>query len=686
MPRQIALKRKRAACGIATPVVMTKLHTFFCVSFAFCNFFLISDPALFAGPKPISVWVNNGEDKVTQDDLRLSRGGTGVKNLVWDGTTISLLSARNETVSACVVIEAPNVTLENVSVELSDLRGPRGTVLKSSALTSSLSDNNVVENHKLFDYRGRNGELFFVRYLPIKGVSKLAYSHYDERHVPERFRRPHDANGYATGKWEDRPDHDKFYPDIAVPLELHQSFRVKQGTSQCIWMDLYVPTGMPSGVYEGDITITAANHDERLLPIQVTVLPFALPELPTARTMLYVSQEDIDQRYLGKPWVETSSIKEVKYSRKIMQRHFQMAHRHRISLIHEHTPISRMDHVWQSRLDGSLFTEKEGYAGTGIGVGNNVYSIGTYSHWPWKDGGKEVMQRNAKAWVEYFDTKKFKTPTDYFLYLIDESDDYQQIEQWASWVKTSPGPGSRLPTLATINLPEAMEKVPSLTLPCSALWFGKTEDWKKAVKHFHTTPGNDFYLYNGGRPAVGTMAIEDDGVALRQLGWAHFKSRTTRWFLWSGTYYKNYQGGAGHTRLFSDAQTFGAKGKRDPSLGETGWNYNNGDGVLFYPGTDRVYGDESYNIDGPIASLRLKHWRRGLQDYEYLELALRADPLRTQRLIEKMIPKVLWEVGISDSSDPTWVRSDISWPTSPDRWVAAKAQLAAIITRNRINP
>ena len=104
---------------------------------------------------------------------------------------------------------------------------------------------------------------------------------------------------------------------------------------------------------------------------------------------------------------------------------------------------------------------------------------------------------------------------------------------------------------------------------------------------------------------------------------------------------------------------------------------------MFYPGTDKVYPEESYGVAGPIASLRLKHWRRGLQDYEYLHAASAIDPARVKKIVSRVIPKVLWEVGVSDITDPTWNRADISWSTDPDDWEAARKELAEIIARER---
>jgi len=84
-------------------------------------------------------------------------------------------------------------------------------------------------------------------------------------------------------------------------------------------------------------------------------------------------------------------------------------------------------------------------------------------------------------------------------------------------------------------------------------------------------------------------------------------------------------------------------------------------------------------VQGPFASLRLKHWRRGIQDVEYLAMAAATDPGRVQAIVDAIVPSILWDLGVEDPSDPTWVLADISWPTDPDVWEAARAELADII-------
>ncbi len=621
------------------------------------------------------VWANEGGDKVWRGELRATNDPDSVRNSVWDGHTISLFGARNEVVSFNLILEAPTAEARDVTVALTSLDGPGGARITTRSATRD----------DLFNYVGRNIELFYVRYLQIRGLSvDLAYDDYDERHIPKRCRRPYDENGIGTGTWQDRPCHDQFYPEIAVPLELHTPFTIPVGTNQAIWGDIYIPKTAPAGVYTGTLTIAEGGVTTWRVPVRLRVRDFTLPDLPSARTMVFYSFENINDRYLGVAYPDPGT--EV-YTRslRLADRHFLLAHRHKISLIDGgDTEIARMGDAWTDRLSGDLFTPARGYDGPGVGVGNGVYSIGTYGGWAWRDGTREDMWANTDPWVLWFEEQAFATPTDVFLYLIDESDDYAQTERWARWMDENPGPGRRLMSLATLPLPDAIAHVPSLDIPASGADFGITSEWDKALATLRATPGKRFFMYNGSRPASGSFATEDEGVALRELAWGHYKKGIDRWFYWESTYYVNFQcygsrDPRSQTNVFRQAQTFGCYDRDDPSLGRAGWNYTNGDGVLFYPGTDTRFPAESYGVFGPFASLRLKLWRRGIQDVDYLTLAAQVDPVRTRRIVDRMIHKVLWEYGVSDPGDPTWVRTDISWPIDPDVWEAARAELADII-------
>lgn len=663
-----------------------------------------SSPPDQTGSPITAVWANDGGDKVIQDELRASDSPGSVSNSVWDGSKIKVFGAKNEVVAFNLVLEAAQGA-SDISVSFNKLIGPGGAEIKSAPAAGN----------ELFEWTGRDIELFYVRYLQVKGLSKLAYeSYYDERHVPKAMQRPFSGQGVGSGDWYDRPNHDKFYPDIAVPIELKSKFDIKQGKNQSIWTDIYIPKGSPPGKYMGNVTVREDGAITHEIPVQLTVHDFQLPDTPSAKTMALLSAANINRRYLGQEYPANSSPED-QTSKQIQDRHFQLAHRHRLSLIESYNESGNgPNDIWIPRLDGSLFTAANGYRGPGDGVGNNIYSVGSYGDWrfSWDDNhdgqiSEAEMRDHSDAWVNWFGQNA--PDTDFFLYLIDESSDYAQIEQWAQWLDQNPGPGSQLDSMATVWLTAAQANTPSLDIAGTGFTVGITDQWENAIAQLEANPAKEHIMYNGRRPTHGSLALEDEGVALRVTPWAQFKKKVDRWFAWESTYYNNYQSitdpqtdqktcdyrdvnGDGNTvrcqtNVFKTAKTFGAYQSDclnaddcgGTPYGQTGWNYTNGDGVLFYPGTDTVFPSDSYGLDGPIASLRLKQWRRGIQDVDYLTMARQIDPQQVDQIVSATIPKVLWEYGVDNQADPTYVHTDISWSTDPDDWEASRAQLAQIV-------
>ncbi len=622
-------------------------------------------PAPIGNSTLTAVWANDGGDKVTQNEKRATASATAVKNSVWDGTKINVFGAKNEVVAFNTILETGSNGSKGVSVKFDTLTGPGGATISSA----------YASGNGVFDYTKRDIENFYVRYLQIKGLSKLSYEQYDERHIPKKMQRPFTGEGYGSGNWYSRPNADKYYPEIAQPLETKSTFDIAANQNQSIWTDIYIPKTAVNGLYKGNVEISENGVLTKVVPVELTVKNFTLPETPTAKTMVFISRENINQRYLG-------NTSDGLTSKKIRDEHFKMAHRHKISLIDfENAYNDRPSDEWVPRLNGSLFTSANGYRGPGVNTGNNVYSIGTYGNW-WDEEGEAGMRTHSNNWVNWFNANA--PSTEYFLYLIDESGDYPLIQKWASWIQNNPGVGKALMSFVTAPIPSAIANAPALDIAASWITVGDKWTWDNALSKVDADSSKRAYMYNGKRPANGSFATEDDGVALRQLPWAQYKKGVDRWFFWEGTYYNNYQGGTGQTNVFKSAHTFGGSTGFDNILGQTGWNYSNGDGVLFYPGTDKVYTSESLGLNGPLASLRLKHWRRGIQDTDYLALANAKNPTAVNQIIAQMVPKVLWDYGVSDSNDPTWVRTDISWSTNPDVWETARAQLANIIETGSI--
>ncbi len=287
-------------------------------------------PAATQGTSISGIWANEGGDKVTRDELRASRHvenltGT-VLNRAWNGQSVTLSSARNEVVSFNLVLEAANASASNVSVKFDTLTGPNGTTISSTPTSGD----------GVFNWVGRNIELFYVRYLQIKGLSYFGYYKGDERQVPVRFQRPWNGQGNGFGGWSDRPDHDKFYPDIMVPIELVNTFSIAQGQNQSIWSDIYVPKNVPAGTYTGKITILENGTTTHEVPVSLTVRNFSLPDAPTSKTMINVDTTDIMWRYVtGTGGYANWSSPDGRKIAGITDKYFELFHRHKLSIIGE---------------------------------------------------------------------------------------------------------------------------------------------------------------------------------------------------------------------------------------------------------------------------------------------------------------------------------------------------------------
>ena len=467
------------------------------------------------------------------------------------------------------------------------------------------------------------------------------------------------------------------------------------------------------------------------LSVEITVADFTLSDESKAKSMVYLGDTGLAERYFTGPGA-AGSLPETSYDdyRQVVDRHFMLAWRHHVSLIDGNalvafstTPVDAPNEDWQRRLRGELYTASNGYAGPGQNRAHDVFSIGTYSAWqawwgltnydpasPSYDPGLprqkfvETLRSRTDQWENWFrtnapDATRFLYADDEPTFTASRDPDFSTVDYAnliSRVVKNNPGAGGGLPTFVTAS-PLGHDELPYTSILGDVIAHGETTEWEEAIGALAAAPDRDYFMYNGRRPASGTFVIDDDGVALRELPWGQYKKDIPRWYYWHSTYYNNYQGGPAsrdltevdpqgasyrrgtQTNVFKSAQTFGGHTHFDPAFGETGWNYSNGDGVLFYPGTDKVFPEESKGLKGPMASLRLKHWRRGVQDVIYLEQAMLRDANATQAIIDEMVPEVMWEVGVANPDDPSYVHKSPSWSNNPDKWEEARRRLANII-------
>ena len=175
--------------------------------------------------------------------------------------------------------------------------------------------------------------------------------------------------------------------------------------------------------------------------------------------MVFTSYENLNRRFFNVGYMNPNDPA-FPTAQLIRQRYFQLAHRHKISLIdsnyYDYWQSDAPAPEWIPRLDGTLFTPAFGYDGPGVHTGNGVFSVGVYGGWSWKNGTQADMWQHTDAWVNWFDQNA--PDVDYSLYLTDEPppSDYPQVETWAEWIHNDPGPGHRMRSFVTIPLPDAV--------------------------------------------------------------------------------------------------------------------------------------------------------------------------------------------------------------------------------------
>jgi hypothetical protein len=324
----------------------------------------------------------------------------------------------------------------------------------------------------------------------------------------------------------------------------------------------------------------------------------------------------------------------------------RFAHRQRIELVHEYDMAKVR--AAMGRFSGTDFTRARGYEGPGAGTGNRIIPRTFYG--PGKDFDERASAwRQADAWMTFLARNFPDTIT--FLYLPDEPgrSEYAYIRQLADNIHSNPGPGKALPTFVTKHYVKELDGAIDIwdTGPLGY-------DIERAKEE--RTRGHKYWIYNGGRPAAGAIVIDAPATEPRATIWACFKHGVDNYFYWHGVHWQHNRQKTGERRqnVWANPITFDNRGQPNKPVDDQG--YINGDGVLIYPGQERLHPEEDRGIAGPINTIQLANFRRGLQDHQYLTLARRLglDSLINEAL-QRVVPRVFSDargaVGFADTGN-----------------------------------
>lgn len=562
-----------------------------------CAAVLVLSYFVFAVPAPASIrsiWAVNDGEKVERDDLN---NPNKTANSAWDGHRIKIFGACNEIIAFQLIVEAGIDGINHLTVALSELDQQGGSARIRYA-PPKLDPTNYV---------GKPIEIFSVNYMNVETPS-----HADWVFKPGSPAAPKDPIGWKPVQ---------LVPEKARAGRGGFPLQVASGRSQAIWIEVYTDRTLPAGIYEGNVTVTADGR-KQTIPIELELFDFTLPDQNSMQAMVYYESLQ-PQLYQG---------------RNLDAEYHRFAHRQRIELVHEYN-LDTVKAV-QGLFDGTDFTRARGYEGPGENTGNQIIPRTFYGPGKGFDDRASAW-READSWMTFL-TQKFPNAIT-FLYLPDEPgpSQYKYIRQLADNVHSNPGSGKTLPTFVTKHYVKELDGAIDIwdTGPLGY-------DIKRANEE--RARGRRYWIYNGGRPAAGAIVIDAPATDARATIWACFKHGVDNYFFWHGVHWRHNGQKIGERKqnVWANPITFDNRGQPNKPIDDQG--YINGDGVLMYPGEEKLHPEQDRGIAGPVSTVQLANLRRGLQDHQYLTLArqLKLDSLINE-VLQSVVPRVFSDAGVT---------------------------------------
>jgi hypothetical protein len=557
------------------------------------------------------VWATTDGEKVERD---ASNHPASLRNAVWDGSGVRLFGARNEILAFQIIVEADTSGVRELSVRLPELVSAADRIVYQRP--ASDPTNSV----------GRPIQIFAVNYMQVTSPSNASWVY--DRDSPAA---PPDPTGWK--------------PVQLVPENARRGglpIPIRPGQNQAIWIEIYVDRNRAPGMYKGSIAVQT-DHVRRQIPVELEVFDFALPDENSMHAMLFYSSEQPD----------------LYHGRNLDGPYHRFAHRHRVELVRGYD--EKTIALATGRFSGSDFTAGQGYEGPGAGVGTVLAPRSFYG--PGTDfDDRATAWARSDSWMTMLRSTLPRALT--FLYMPDEprEADYPRIVALADNIHSNPGPGKALPVFVTSRYVAALDAAVDI-------WCSGPKGFLLDRVASERKRGREYWFYNGGRPAAGAITIDAPATDPRATIWAAFKHDVQVYFYWHAVHWRHnsQKEGERNQNVWADSITFDNRKQENRSADDQG--YIHGDGVLMYPGEERLHPDQDRGIAGPIGTIQLANFRRGLQDHQYLTLARsRGLNALVDEVIAAIVPRVFSDAG-----------ERVSFPESGDPYEAARLKLGRAI-------
>jgi len=563
------------------------------------------------------IWAVNDGEKIERDDMRHP---AAAGNSAWDGRMIHLFGARNEIIAFQLIVEADAKGIDALSVRLPALASKTDQITYRGPAADPT------------DYVDRPIQVFTEHYMLVTAPSHASWV-YDWRSPAA----PSDPTGWKPVQ---------LVPENARRGKGGLPIAVRRDENQAIWIEIYIDRSRTPGVYRGALDIRA-DGARRSVPIELEVFGFTLPDENSMHAMLFYPSDEA----------------ELYHGRNMDPAYHRFAHRHRVELVRAYDETSLP--TVEGRFSGTDFSRSHGYQGPGEGVGNVLAPRTFYG--PGRDfDDRESAWAKSNTWMTFVREHLPKAIT--FLYMPDEPRPpvYPRILSLAENIHSNPGPGRSLPVFVTSKYVGPLD--------------GAVDIWCSGPKGFQLDAvarerarGREYWFYNGGRPAGGAITIDAPATDARATIWAAFKHDVRVYFYWHSVHWRHnsQKQGERNQNVWANSITFDNRAEGRASPDDEG--YIHGDGVLMYPGEERLHPEEDRGVPGPIGTIQLANFRRGLQDHQYLTLAKRLGlESEVASALQAIVPRVFSDAG-----------ERVSFPESGDPYERVRLELARAITQRQ---
>jgi hypothetical protein len=419
----------------------------------------------------------------------------------------------------------------------------------------------------------------------------------------------------GTGRWPDAlvPDVD----DVVGEKRNAFPFDVWDGESRAIWVEYRVPPDAGSAVYHGGVKVTTAEG-EAVIPVELAVWDFALPSTSSLKTHFGLAYGTLSSSH--GLWGDADAALRARYA--------QLGLDHRISLSGvaddgQHTDLGHFDRFYGPLVDGSAPTRLPGARLTTVKFVGDTWSVDAQRAW--------AQHARAGGWMDRL-----------FQYTCDEPPLTCAWGDISGKAAAAHAADPELKTLVTTTIQEADANgvtgdidvlVPAVNFMDDRDGQPRAGDQRHAYDGFLSGARKELWLYQscmshgcGGTVNMGSPSeydaystgwpsymIDASAVRNRAMEWLSFVEQASGELYWESAFAFPH----------------------DPWSNQ--WDFSgNGDGTLFYPGTPSRIGGTT---DVPVASIRLKMIREGMEDYEYLRaLSDAGDPDMARRVARDLFP------------------------------------------------